>query len=175
MHSDASNPIGGNLDGGLKPAPLTMEFLLKANSPRNWSPEISSPAPQHVPSGPRAPETLVNPKRPGLRAQLRRVARRVYPLVSPIAWRTRTFLLRPQYDIESRLAAKIDASEARIASRLGEVTELVRTTEKAATDSLSEQRRLFVSLRNLIETQSAEIARLERQVADSAARIRTDA
>ncbi|TFD39226.1 hypothetical protein E3T40_01780 [Cryobacterium sp. TMT1-19] len=155
--------------------PLSIDFLLKANSPRNWSPEISRPAPQNVPSGPRTPEILVNPKRRSLRAQLRRVARRFYPLVSPFAWRTRTFLLKPQFDIETRLAARIDASEARLASRLGEVTELVRTTEKAATDSLSEQRRLFVSLRNLIETQSIEIARLERQVADSAARMRTDA
>lgn len=175
MQSDESNPIGEDRHGGPKPAPLSIEFLLKANSPRNWSPEIGSPAPQHVPAGPRTPEILVNPKRPGLRSQLRRVARRVYPLVSPFAWRTRTFLLKPQYDIETRLSARIDASEARLASRLSEVTELVRTTEKAATDSLSEQRRLFVSLRNLIETQSAEIARLERKVSDFDARMRTDA
>lgn len=175
MQSGETNPIGEELNGELKSAPRSMDFLLKANSPRNWSPEISSPAPQHVPAGPRTPEILVNPKRPGLRSQLRRVARKVRPLVSPLAWRTRTFLLKPQYDIETRLSARIDASEARLASRLSEVTELVRTTEKAATDSLSEQRRLFVSLRNLIEAQSAEIARLERQVSDFAIITRTDA
>jgi hypothetical protein len=175
VQTDASNPIKGGDYGAVRRIPMSIDFLLKANSPRNWSPEISSPAPKRVLSGPRNPEIHLKRKRSGLRTLVGQVVRRAYPLVSPFAWRTRSFLLRPQYDIETRLTARIDASEARLTSRLGEVTELMRTTEEAAVGALTEQRRIFISLRNLIEVQSSEIARLEQQISNSAASPRTGA
>jgi hypothetical protein len=171
---NAPSTVANRFLVGPEAGPLTIDYLLRANSPRHWSRQINGTPPAESATSAVGPLSG-QPKRRRLRVVAGRVVRRIRPVVSPFAWRVRTFMLRPQYDIEIRLSAKIDASEARLSSRLGEVAALLRTTEKSATDALSEQRRLFVSLRNLIEVQSDEIARLKRQVSDSAARLPTGA
>lgn len=72
----------------------------------------------------------------------------------------------PNHDIENRLFARIEQSEARLGSVMSEMAESLRAADRAAVDNASRQRRLFVSLRSIMEEQSLEIIRLKNQLAE---------
>ena len=142
----------------------TFDYLLRANPPRNWSPEIRGERysfPAAV--GRVAPSKDASWFRRGFRFGLRLISG-LRPLIVPVAWRVRTFLSKPIHDVENRLTARMEGSEARLLSLLDGVTESLRAADRASIANASQQRKLYVSLRDLIEEQSREIARLESEL-----------
>lgn len=149
-------------------APVTsFEFILRSQALKYKSPEPHGTYPTllHSETNSLAMPAPKHGRRLSRRALAQAGRRMLLPLLSPIAWRTRTFLSKPQHEIETRLVVTLNGAEARLAAQIAELRELVRSSQSAAADTVREQRKLFVSIRNLVEVQSSEIARLEIQLA----------
>lgn len=170
---EAFSPVG-LLYPEVRPDPGLSDFqrLLDANSPQGWARDLqvqrNHPEPCQVVPAVRL--STSEKLRSGLASRLRRVAVRLAdtarPVVSPIAWRARTFLSQPNYDVELRLGRKIDERDLQTSSQLADLMELVRTVERATTSAATEQRGFFVSILNAIEEQATELGRLEGQLAN---------
>jgi hypothetical protein len=106
-----------------------------------------------------------------LRHNAQRLALLVLPLGRPVAWRTRTFLSQPHFDVESRMLTRLDVSDARNSARFDKLIERLGTQDRNISTALRENRKLFGSLRDLLEDQAEEIELLRNDVRVLSARL----
>jgi hypothetical protein len=82
----------------------------------------------------------------------------------PVAWRTRTFLSQPDFDVETRILERLENIDMRNADRYGRLIERLNAQDRSSSLASRESRKLFVSLRDLLEDQAEEIEQLRGEL-----------
>lgn len=102
------------------------------------------------------------------RAAVKTLVEATKPVFRPVALRARTFFSHPMHEVEARLNAQFESVEARMTGHLHDVADqmltAIRSHDAAAARAAREQRKLHVSLRELLEESTGEIQALKAEV-----------
>jgi len=99
-----------------------------------------------------------------LRRNAYRAAVAALALGRPVAWRTRTFLSQPDFDVETRILERLENVDMRNADRFERIIERLNAQGRSSSLASRESRKLFVSLRDLLEDQAEEIEQLRDEL-----------